>query len=401
MAAEAFIADRVTGSLSGSGGELISVLKVGNDRNSVFAEVQAKQFAAHWAALDQIKNTGTGFSGTLFVCIADDVATGAKMGEKVISLRSTEFVDDAVRDSVATNTMEIQETGWAWGQIADMEAWYAKLKKDGKLSTPFAVTGYSLGGHLATAFNMLHGGDAKEVVTFNGAGVGKIVQGDLTSALKQFIELRQSSSAIADRLKAFKVSTEYLAICAQLKAKTLTVDKAISTLNASIVEASGGGNLELPPAENLAGLKLIMVALQQMQRLQTEVTRIGGLNSGGKGAGPAKVPNEEIEAESLDYRMAVLLLSKMSEAATLAAGAKQASGGKVMLTSGDLHGVTPSPQYDLLGDTKWSAVSNSQWHLGVNVPVFIEDQPEFRGGYVWDAFGHSMVNGISLYTSFS
>jgi pimeloyl-ACP methyl ester carboxylesterase len=32
------------------------------------------------------------------------------------------------------------------------------------------VTGYSLGGHLATAFNIMHGEDVDRVVTFNGAG---------------------------------------------------------------------------------------------------------------------------------------------------------------------------------------------------------------------------------------
>ena len=53
--------------------------------------------------------------------------------------------------------------------------------KDRDLLPPrqsFAVTGYSLGGHLATVFNLLHGPSApasdrapiKEIVTFNGAG---------------------------------------------------------------------------------------------------------------------------------------------------------------------------------------------------------------------------------------
>jgi pimeloyl-ACP methyl ester carboxylesterase len=45
--------------------------------------------------------------------------------------------------------------------------------KDGPLyGNGFSVTGYSLGGHLATAFNLLHPGAATQVITFNGAGVG-------------------------------------------------------------------------------------------------------------------------------------------------------------------------------------------------------------------------------------
>ena len=47
-----------------------------------------------------------------------------------MSFRSTEFIDDAARDNQATNTFEIKDTGFAWGQIADMEAWYAELKAD-------------------------------------------------------------------------------------------------------------------------------------------------------------------------------------------------------------------------------------------------------------------------------
>lgn len=34
------------------------------------------------------------------------------------------------------------------------------------------VTGYSLGGHLASAFNLMYPGDAARTVTFNGAGIG-------------------------------------------------------------------------------------------------------------------------------------------------------------------------------------------------------------------------------------
>ena len=41
-------------------------------------------------------------------------------------------------------------------------------------SAPTDLTRCSLGGHLATAFKLLHPGAAQQVVTFNGAGVGVI-----------------------------------------------------------------------------------------------------------------------------------------------------------------------------------------------------------------------------------
>ncbi|HNL91239.1 MAG TPA: hypothetical protein PKH05_19315, partial [Nitrospira sp.] len=179
MAAEAFIRDERSLELFASGERLVAVLKRGNDHTSRFPESEARKFADTWEVLDQRANTPTGFSGTLFRRVRDDPATGAKAGELVLSFRSTEFIDDTVRDNEATNVKEIKETGWAWGQIADMETWYDELRRDpGKLQgQTFSVTGYSLGGHLATAFHLLHSDDVKEVVTFNGAGVGKVKSG--------------------------------------------------------------------------------------------------------------------------------------------------------------------------------------------------------------------------------
>ncbi|WP_137919079.1 hypothetical protein [Hydrogenophaga sp. 2FB] len=145
----------------------------GNNRSSKFTEIQAEKFTdalTGWSVVDHVSNTTTGFSGTLF--------KSNETGEFVLSFRSTEFADDAARDNQATNTLEIKEHGWAFGQIADMEAWFQGLKDSGKLP-PYAVytvTGYSLGGHLATAFNLLRqqDGTAQQITstyTFNGAGV--------------------------------------------------------------------------------------------------------------------------------------------------------------------------------------------------------------------------------------
>ena len=161
MAAEAFlVVEKGTSTIIATGTpkeNLIVALIQGNDRASRFTQSEAQKFEADWEVVAQIPNTQTGFSGTLFRCKVTDPSRGLVEGEYVISFRSTEFVDDAVRDSAATNTLEIHDTGWAWGQIADMEAWYKKLKGDGLLpaGAVLNVTGYSLGGHLATAFNIL------------------------------------------------------------------------------------------------------------------------------------------------------------------------------------------------------------------------------------------------------
>ncbi len=121
----------------------IGLLNDGNNRTSKFTKAQAAEFAKNWEIVSHIANTGTGFSGTL------------KEGDLVISFRSTEFIDDAVRDNRATNTFEIKEKGWAFGQISDMEKWFQSLRNDGLIpkGKQVSVTGYSLGGHLATVLN--------------------------------------------------------------------------------------------------------------------------------------------------------------------------------------------------------------------------------------------------------
>jgi hypothetical protein len=147
MAAEAFLKDPKTGDDNYTGNLLIDALKAGNNHASFFVETEAEKFANQWEVLAQQPNTASGFSGTLFRCKVTDESHGLTEGELVLSFRSTEFVDDAVNDNQATNKT-ISDYGWAFGQIADMEAWYATLTaENGPLAQKgFAVTGYSLGG---------------------------------------------------------------------------------------------------------------------------------------------------------------------------------------------------------------------------------------------------------------
>ena len=177
----------------------------GNDHNSKFTPTDAAEFVENWEMVAHIANTTTGFSGSLFRAKKDIEGTRIKAKELVMSFRSTEFVDDDVHDSRSTNTLEIKEKGWAFGQIADMEQWFKILSKENLIDKPLYVTGYSLGGHLATAFNILHrdevntrtGGNLIEATyTFNGAGVGlgangeEITKKDLHAAIEYFKRLK-------------------------------------------------------------------------------------------------------------------------------------------------------------------------------------------------------------------
>ena len=145
MAAETFLANKA-GQLETNPKQ---VLIEGNFHASRFTPTQADAFLKEWEVVAQKPTTSTGFSGTLF--------KNRKTDELVISLRSTEFIDDAARDNEATNSLEIFETGYAWGQLRDMARWYQELQQRGDLpaNANLTVTGYSLGGHLATALNLV------------------------------------------------------------------------------------------------------------------------------------------------------------------------------------------------------------------------------------------------------
>ena len=150
MAAEAFLV-YADGSTK-TGTDFSRALLVGNNHATRLTPTQANDFEAHWVVLDQCANTPSGFSGTLFQCYQDDPATGAKAGDIVVSFRSTEAVDDAVRDAKATDELEVSAHGFAFGQISDMEAWFKSLQTkpgvaDQLVGKQIAVTGYSLGGH--------------------------------------------------------------------------------------------------------------------------------------------------------------------------------------------------------------------------------------------------------------
>ena len=164
--------------------QLIDRLKFGNNNSTVlgltdpnaptlsgmtrFTTVQAQQFTERYHIVDHHANDATGFSATLMFDNQTQSYT--------LSFRSTEYLNqvdggDYERDGLPGADGEIKDYGFAFGQLAAMEEYVARLKQgilsngsvDASLQTFFAdpahqlnVTGYSLGGHLATVFTELH-----------------------------------------------------------------------------------------------------------------------------------------------------------------------------------------------------------------------------------------------------
>jgi Ca2+-binding RTX toxin-like protein len=398
IAAEAFVRNETAPFLlSGSGQALAASLVRGNFHASKFTQSEANRFAANWEVVDQQVNTPTGFSGTLFRYIGpSDANKGLVNGEMVVSFRSTEFIDDAARDNQATNAMEIAQYGFAFGQLRDMEKWFAELNADPlKLQgKPFSVTGYSLGGHLATAFNMMHGPGAmvgdqasiERVVTFNGAGIGGLADGvDLKTLIGTFKTLSENASGVE-----FSFVTPELDALYQRTRDAINGGGSISSVDLGELNL-----LRNAPAEGEVGgdvkhqAQMIWEAVTRINTIRAEVNRVRGLSSG-NGGNPKNVPDSLIGQQNLDYQMAVLTVKESTDATSLLAGVARMYKGKV--NSADF-----SNQFDVVGKTNPSAVANSQWHIGQDIQVPIEDQPLVRGGVVLDAIGASFkYGGIKL-----
>lgn len=353
----------------------VPALIFGNDRSSKFTQTQADQFIADgWTVVDHKANTSTGFSGTLF--------KNTQTGELVMSFRSTEFADDAVRDNQATNALEIREKGWAFGQIADMETWFAGLKFDGKLDpgVPITITGYSLGGHLATAVNLLHKDDLtafgapliRETYTFNGAGVGQINAGHtLQEVVDTFNQYRNAPALV--NLGDTQLNDIYMSIRTRIDGTRMPTATDFSQAQALIVQY---GDVARP----------IIEALQRVDVVMREQERVGGIvNTGGNG--PIGVPLGQIEAATMDYQMAVVLASMATS--SYRTGLGEASYDLLHDVRASANGL--ANVFDIYGETYPSAVSNSQFHYGVGIKIAIENQPLVRGNVVWNAATQSFL----------
>jgi Ca2+-binding RTX toxin-like protein len=406
------------GALAGNERNTVGNLTTGNLHSSKFTAAEAEKFAQEWKVVEHISNTTTGFSGTLF----EKVGTG----ELVLSFRSTEFLDDAARDNTATNVLEIKEKGWAFGQISDMDKWYADLKSSGKIpaGARFSVTGYSLGGHLATAFNLLHPEAASEVVTFNGAGVGKIGDGSLATTqteLRHMIDgfrdlrTRGENGGLVDLLQSNEGRAAYLALktaLAETKGVPCRMDdpnkfndtllNLVSQVKPSLPDDPGATARE-------ADYQLLWEALSRARQVFEYAHWAPNLKSGSDTGpeNPANIqdlypaagdtPKLAIAGESLDYQLAVLATATQYQTQPLGLidGAAAALGNPKPAAGGPL-----TNQWDIAGTETttdpWYMVAYSQYRYGQNVNLFIEDQPFSRGNAVSETIKAMMAGRIQL-----
>ena len=331
-------------------GAVSTRLQEGNTHLSRFTQSEADKFASDYEVLAQCRNdprlaSGAGFSGTLF--------RNRSTGELTLSFRSTEFVDDAVRDTLATGKLEIKELGWAFGQIAEMEQWYSELRSNPNLlaGKNFSVTGYSLGGHLATAFNILRreeaqaSGSANPIVAtyaFNGAGVGAVVNGRrLTDVVSDFVRFRDDPNLTS--------SAEWASL--PLETRNQIFNQAVSRVGSIEEERTRLHTLQAtfafgarPPAGVQGGTQYQIAALLAARDTvgASYFPLPGGTNW---------IPISPVFADAAQR------FSNMTEVV------------------GNERGVP--------GGTELAAsfVSNSGVHYGVRQEIYIENQPLFRGAF--------------------
>lgn len=403
------------GDTSFSPGEIpVEVLTTGNGHASKFTLTDATKFAAEWKVIEHKSNTDSGFSGTLFF--------NENENKYVLAIRSTEFIDDAARDCAATNNLEIKEKGWAFGQIDDLETWYQTTLKGKIDGAKLDVTGYSLGAHVATAFNLMHQAELNggEVVTFNGAGVGQIGGADvaaqpnaltctpLQTMIDDFHTLRTNDNgatrALFTSVKGLALYDEFKGTLESLLNPAITPglgDVAESDITAMLEKCYAYDPADTS-AEEVKDRARLIQALFSIQSVVSENDRVAGLaptsHTDSLNAQPATIHDGQIGAVSLDYQLAVWQTKTQYNTSSVRTSVinpltyKLIFGDKKQATTGLFN------QYDIVGtemagSIEADMVSHSQVHYGTNVPIFIEDQPGYRGSAVMMAAAESFAHG--------
>ncbi|MBO7081353.1 MAG: hypothetical protein J6V99_04875, partial [Neisseriaceae bacterium] len=383
-------------------------LKDGNMHSSLFSETQAKEFVENWEIVSHLPNTSSGFSGTLFRVKAENGIpnTNLKNGDLVLSFRSTEFVEDQLRDSIATNTLEITEVGWAMGQISDMEEWFTALKEEGIIGKDqkINVTGYSLGGHLATAFHILHSDQIDKTFTFNGAGVGSVGGDEMTTAtelnmmistfdnynqygvghlltsdvLDFYNQIRISLSDAFDAVKNSDTISQYIEalndakLVAQMESMRLHGDSYL-----------GKDARYIALCEKQVGR--IADAIDRLLEIANEYQRICNIQFP-NGTKPNTTIIDHVEALNFDYQMAVLFTAETHQTkAYIFTGADEVLYNHLDIVDPDVN------IYNIKADTYPSMTAVSQKHYGKEINVAIEDQPLFRG----NELNHVIVDSVN------
>lgn len=363
------------------------ILEEGNNHTSILTAPQIKEFMENWEVVAYLPNTTTGFSGTLFKAKRDIPGTTIKAGEKVMSLRSTEFIDDAVRDNQATNKMEIADRGWAFGQIDDLEQWFQGLRNEKLIGDgeQIRITGYSLGGHLATAFNILHRDEGliKNTYTFNGAGVGRKTKEEemdketLKNIIHQFHETRYNGINSTRYNNNFLVHYNKLTdILEQIShADDSKIDEIESSLRAYIYAMTTHA---IPADDDVKEI------LNNITKIIDENRRVRSLSSGTEQK--AKIVNySDIAALGLNYQIALKEATQRAYAYPKLTGLETTILNERLYSNNRIENL-----YEIYAKNPPSMVASSQLHYGTEIPISVENQPLGRG----DRYTYDVVNSL-------
>ena len=135
------------------------------------------EFTERYTVAAHRANDQTGMSATLIRSNAD--------GSYTLAIRSTEYKQfakggDRERDGLLAADGEIAVKGFALGQLAALEDFYERQVIPVVGASRIYVTGYSLGGHLATVFTETHADKVLGTHVFNSPGRGEFVGGPTT-----------------------------------------------------------------------------------------------------------------------------------------------------------------------------------------------------------------------------
>lgn len=379
------------------------LLTDGNGHSSRMTKAQAEQFVSEWTVVSHQPTTSTGFSGTLFKYIGTaDAQRGLTPGMLVVSLRSTEFIEDTARDNQATNVLELSQGGWAIGQSADMRTWFdaasaANRNDFDAVGGKVDVTGYSLGGALAAAFYELYPAAINKVYTFNGAGVGTL-KADLGSILNRFdLERKVGANALIfgspdGRSRYATLSAKYshsnMTTTSNLEEQhkldvaeiAIEAEKDRTALLSILQLGARGGSTYLSGQQRLDLLQLSQ-ALGRIASIAKVASTVPSLK-GADDSSPAAIQAPDIAALGLDYQLAALRAMESTSGWKLRGGIRS---GLSWLFQSDGRIAENRPNfYDVSGDTYPSFVASSQRHYGKSTLVYIEDQPNTRGSVTGD-----------------
>ncbi len=379
-------------------GNILEEIKLteGNKHSTKFTPTMAEDFVGKWKVVDHISNTKTGFSGTLFEATKTITDANGKpiveAGQQVLSFRSTEFIEDAVHDNKSTNQLEIKENGFAFGQISDMVDWVKSMQDSGIINNDIKVTGYSLGAHIATAFNVLQKEGAFDSLvidntfTFNGAGIGKLKDGKtLTELITQFSADRNAD--YTDNFNTEKGKEAYNAVKSMI-ADGATHEALKSEADRLLFVSQDSSGYTLMTDAEKAEYALVGNALGRILLIRGEIDRIQTLDDG-KGAKPYDVKSENVAGAQLDYQLAVLQAAEHTHSVNTDINIPNAID---LPNNTRIQEPLPGVEgfFDIFANNPPSMIAISQVHHGnAVIGVRIEDQPLRRGDYVQEVHSES------------